>query len=57
MKERKYGELIMEAPRHIAYSGGDAYLAATGVDMVRYVSASHRSDTTVGLTQNYRNSP
>jgi len=45
MRERKYGEHVMEAPRHIAYSGRDAYLAAKGVDMVRYVGASHRSDT------------
>ena len=46
MKVRKYGELIMEAPRHLTYFGSEAYLAATGVDMVRYVRASHRSDTT-----------
>ena len=45
MKERKYGELIVEAPRGLHYSGNEAYLAATGVDMVRYVAATHRSDT------------
>lgn len=46
MKKRKCGELIMEAPRHFAYSGSEYYLDAEGVEMVRYVGASHRSDTT-----------
>lgn len=46
MKTRKYGKLVMEAPRHLHYGGREDYLAATGTDMVRYVGASHRSDTT-----------